>query len=216
MSVKARGKTRPAIADPSALAATLGAELSAADGERLAAFGALAETWGKRIDLTSARDPAMLSEILFLDALVLRDPALVPEGARLVDVGAGVGAPTIPLLLLREDLSATLIEPRRKRVAFLRSAIGSLGLAARALVVEGKVADEDPVVPGPAPTVALSRATFAPPKWLRLALAIAPRALVLTAQDEPPACPEGVRQVADASYTVPRTGAPRRVTAYAR
>ncbi len=197
-----------------ALAARLGIELQSSAAERLEAFLALTSLWGKRIDLTSARDDGALAEILFVDALHLVSPELIPTGSRVLDVGAGVGAPTLPVLLMRDDLQALLVEPRRKRVAFLRTAVGSLGLAKRVKVVEAKLDLEDPralIAEHGEVDVALARATFAPTTWLGLGRQLAERTLVLTAQETPP-----VGAYAQVHYSVPSSGAPRQISGYAR
>lgn len=54
---------------------------------------------------------------------------LVPEGARLVDVGSGAGLPGIPLALARPDLRVVLVEPLARRVSWLREVIEDLDLA---------------------------------------------------------------------------------------
>ena len=193
---------------------------------QLGAFAELVARWNARIDLTAARSAEQLSEVMFADALMLADEALVQRGARVLDVGAGAGAPAIPLALLRPDLTLVLIEPLHKRVAFLRTAVGSLdGLAGRVEVREGKV---DPRassgeqsgrvaaarVAGAPFDVAMARATFAPAVWLPLALGLASCALVLTAAEEPPAAPVGSRRAHAVHYALPRTDAPRTITAY--
>ncbi|MFW6050560.1 MAG: 16S rRNA (guanine(527)-N(7))-methyltransferase RsmG [Myxococcota bacterium] len=188
--------------------------MSADPDAALARFADLVVRWGARTDLTSAQASTAPEEVLLLDARVLADPALVVEGARLVDVGAGAGAPAIPLAILRPDLEATLVEPRRRRVAFLRTAIGALALERRVRVVEGKVDPAQPAVPGMPFDVALSRATFAPERWLAVGGALAPRVLVMTAASEPPAPPAGWERVARRDYRVPSTGAPRAVSLY--
>ena len=53
---------------------------------------------------------------------------LVPDGARLVDVGSGAGLPGIPLALARPDLAVVLVEPLARRVEWLREVIADLGL----------------------------------------------------------------------------------------
>jgi 16S rRNA (guanine527-N7)-methyltransferase len=69
--------------------------------------------------------------------------ALVPAGARLVDVGSGAGLPGIPLALARPDLTVTLLEPLARRVAFLTECVERLRLE-RVTVVRGR-AEEGPV-----------------------------------------------------------------------
>jgi len=180
----------------------------------LAAYADLVQTWNARTNLTGARDGPALCEVLFADALVLADPAFISHGARIVDVGSGVGAPILPLLLVRPDLDATLVEPQRRRVAFLRTCVGTLGLAGRSRVVESRVSEQDPRVAGSPFDVALSRATLSPDRWLAMAFALASRALVLTAAAQPPPTPEGTRLLESRRYRLPRTGAPREVTLY--
>jgi len=197
------------------LADALGAALPAHAAGPLAAYVAEVRRWSTRVNLVSTRDPGGLVELLLADALVLADEALVPTGARLVDIGAGAGTPTLPVCLLRPDLEATCVEPRHKRAAFLRATGAKLGLAPRVRIVEARVDPAAPSLDGMPFDVAVSRATFAPPEWLRVGRALAARVIVMTARDAPPA-PEGLRAVAARDYVLPSTGAPRRLTAYAR
>lgn len=51
---------------------------------------------------------------------------LVPEGARVADLGSGAGLPGLVLALARPDLAVTLIEPMARRSAFLEEACATL------------------------------------------------------------------------------------------
>jgi 16S rRNA (guanine527-N7)-methyltransferase len=62
---------------------------------------------------------------------------LIPEGARVADLGSGAGLPGLVLALARPDLRVTLIEPMARRVAFLTEACESLG-ADQVTVVRGR------------------------------------------------------------------------------
>ncbi len=177
------------------------------------AYFELAKAWGARTDLTSARTDEELAEILFLDAAFLIRAQWCASGATLVDVGAGVGAPTIPILLSDETLSGALVEPRRIRTTFLRTAAGALGIAGRVTALEQKLDPEKPSVQGAPFSIALSRATFAPDEWLRIGAALAEEVWVLTAGSEPEA-PSGLELVRRLDYEVPSSGAPRAVLAY--
>src|SRR5262245_7384559 len=126
-------------------------------------------------------------EVMICDGVVLAKDDVIPTGSRCVDVGSGAGAPAVPLALLRGDLKLTLVEPLRKRVAFLRTVLGALGLVGRVSVLERKLDPEAPGLPEAPYDVALSRATFAPELWLTAGLALAPRILVLLAGQQPPA-----------------------------
>ncbi|MHA6786071.1 16S rRNA (guanine(527)-N(7))-methyltransferase RsmG [Pseudonocardia saturnea] len=56
---------------------------------------------------------------------------LVPDGARLVDVGSGAGLPGIPLVLARPDLQVALVEPLARRVDWLAEVVADLGIDVR-------------------------------------------------------------------------------------
>jgi len=175
----------------------------------------LARDWGARTDLTSARTDTELAEILFLDAAHLIRAGWIGPAASLVDVGAGVGAPTVSILLCDETLRGTLVEPRRIRVAFLRTATGALGVAARATVLEQRVDPAKPAVAGAPFDIALSRATFPPESWLPIGARLADEIWVLTAGSEVEAI-AGLRLDRRLDYEVPSSGAPRSVLSYRR
>jgi 16S rRNA (guanine527-N7)-methyltransferase len=128
--------------------------------DALAAWLDLVATWNARIDLTAARGPDELVDIALADAAVIA-PRL-SAGARIVDVGAGAGAPGFALGILRPDVSVTLVEPLQKRVAFLRTVAGTV----RCKNVEIVKARAEDVSSGF--DVAISRATFAPDRWLEV------------------------------------------------
>jgi 16S rRNA (guanine(527)-N(7))-methyltransferase RsmG len=77
-----------------------------------------------------------------LESLTLLDH--LPAGARFADVGAGGGLPSIPCLLVRDDLRAILIESKEKKTKFLDLVVAALGLAARAEVVNKQFQEVDP------------------------------------------------------------------------
>lgn len=177
------------------------------------AFHDLAWDWGQRIDLTSAKDRESLAEILFLDARQIGEHELVPQASSVVDIGAGVGAPTLPLLLAQPGLRATLVEPRRKRVAFLRHVVGALGLENRVDVIEATVDPTRPEVVGAPFDMALSRATFEPAQWLKMGAKLAAQVLVFLADQEPPTL-AGWQAENRVDYEVPSSGAPRSIVLY--
>lgn len=175
----------------------------------------IVQAWDARTDLTSARTDTELAEILFLDAAQVIRAGWTEPSSSLVDVGAGVGAPTIPILLSDETMRATLVEPRRIRTAFLRTAAGVLGIAARATMLEQKIDPAEPVVDDAPFSIALSRATFAPEQWLGIGARLAEEVWVLTAGAELEASGD-LRLDRRLDYNVPSSGAPRSILAYRR
>lgn len=164
----------------------------------------LVVTWNAKVDLTAARDADELVDLFVADALILAKHQSEPD-TQWVDVGSGAGAPAIPLALLVPGLQLTLVEPKAKRVAFLRSALGTLGLG-DVQVLRARAED----IASRAHDVAMSRATLDPESWAREGARIARRAVwILLARADVPAV-EGWRADVDESYVWPLTGASRR------
>jgi 16S rRNA (guanine527-N7)-methyltransferase len=86
---------------------------------RLEAYLEAVARWSARVNLTGARTPQARVDVLVRSVLPART---LPAHGRLVDVGSGNGSPGLVLALLRDDLEATLLEPRQRRWAFLREA----------------------------------------------------------------------------------------------
>lgn len=168
------------------------------------------QEWSKRIDLTAARTPEELVDLMIADALFLA-PRL-PVEARVVDVGSGAGGPGLALALLRDDLRVTLVEPNGKRASFLRTVVGALGLSnAEIERVHG-----ESLAHRSAWDVAVSRATFAPAAWLALGTTLVNpggRVVVLLAKEPPPDFVQGSVE-SDQSYVWPLTGVQRRAAFY--
>lgn len=187
--------------------ARLDAPSFAAEVATMVQFVETAHDWNERLDLSGARTMPALVEILIADALMLAAEELVHPNETFIDIGSGAGGPALALAILRPDLRGTLVEPKGKRVAFLRNCTGSLGLAERIVVVEGRVEPKRPLPMGTF-DLALSRATFDPAIWARVGLVLAPEALVLLAQDE---LAPGYEVLADVRYVLPSNGAQRRI-----
>jgi 16S rRNA (guanine527-N7)-methyltransferase len=188
-----------------------------AASEPLATWLGAVALWNRKLDLTAARDDRELVDLMVADAALLAGE--LPEGVSVVDVGTGAGAPGLALALLRPDLRVTLVEPKQKRAAFLRTVLGSLTarhdagvhvagapqLAAEVLQVRVEQVERSDF------GAALSRATLAPTAWLEQGARLAPHGEVWVLLAREPA-PElaGWRLARDLSYRWPLTGAERR------
>ncbi|OFM04365.1 16S rRNA methyltransferase G [Corynebacterium sp. HMSC071F07] len=87
------------------------------------------------------REVPRLWERHLLNCAVIGD--VMPEGARVIDVGSGSGLPGIPLAIARPDLDITLIEPLLKRSNYLSEVKELLDLD-NVTVIRGR-AEEGPV-----------------------------------------------------------------------
>lgn len=54
--------------------------------------------------------------------------ARLPKGAKIIDVGCGAGFPTLPVAILREDVSITAMDSTAKRVKYVEESAALLGL----------------------------------------------------------------------------------------
>ena len=192
------------------VAEALGAKIRPKTAGALAAWLDLVATWNARMDLTAARGPDELVDLMLADAIVIAPR--IDSGARIVDVGSGAGAPGLALGLLRGDVRMTLVEPLQKRVAFLRTAVGTVACK-NVDIVKAKA---DGLSPGF--DVAISRATFAPDRWLEMGTRIVPSGgsiWVLLAREFPPMLPAW-RPAWGSVYRWPLTGADRSVFCYRR
>jgi 16S rRNA (guanine527-N7)-methyltransferase len=178
---------------------------------RLCALLDLVVTWNARMDLTAARSADELVELFVADAAVLAQArsSLAALDRTWLDVGSGAGAPGLPLAILHPQLRLTLLEPRQRRVAFLRTAVGQL--ECRHVRVERARSE---ALPAAGCDVAVSRATFAPELWLPEGARLARRAVwVLIARADVPVLPEW--QVAeDLQYRWPFSNSERRALCF--
>lgn len=166
--------------------------------------------WGERIDLTAARSPSELVDLMLADALILA--RWLPREARVIDVGTGAGGPGLALALLRDDLRMTLVEPNGKRVSFLRTVVGAVDRTG----VNIERAHGESLANRRAWDVALSRATFPPAAWLALGLTLVKpggRVVVLLAKEPPPESADAGAEI-DESYLWPLTSVERRAVVY--
>jgi 16S rRNA (guanine527-N7)-methyltransferase len=195
-------------------ASILGVPLAQAALEAGSAWLDLLADWNARVDMTAARSPDELVDLMMADALVLS--SRLPERSRVIDVGTGAGAPGLALAILRPDLAVTLAEPQGKRAAFLRTAIGTLDRLDVSL--EPRTGEALAQGSGDAWDVALARATLPPRAWLELAARlIAPggSAWVFLAREPAPTRP-GMVQVEAFDYVWPLTNAGRTLVRYSK
>ncbi len=107
----------------------LGIDLDQDSVSRLSLYCDELERWNRRINLVARRTGRQeMLEKHFLDSLTLL-PLLDRRGAGLLDVGSGAGFPGLVLAAAAPDLQVTLVEPRQKRVVFLRHVVRTLELA---------------------------------------------------------------------------------------
>ncbi len=99
--------------------------------DRLVAYGELLERWSLRHSLVKVGSREELVERHILESLA--PIGLLDQVGHMVDIGSGAGLPGIPLLCVMDRWSGVLLEPRRKRWAFLSLVVRELGLRAQVI-----------------------------------------------------------------------------------
>lgn len=118
------------------------------DDPRLAAYASLIRRYAPRLDLVATADLGRFEERHVADslrALPLLDRA--PEGP-CIDVGSGAGLPGVPLAIARPQRHWRLLEPRRRRAAFLEECVRTLGLDAEVVLLTAEAAAGSPGLAG--------------------------------------------------------------------
>ena len=109
--------------------------------------------WNARTNLTGIRQDSEALLKHYADSIVMVD--VLPSSGSILDVGSGGGFPGIPLAIVRPDLDWKLLEPRQKRVSFLKATVARLGLK-NVEIIAGR-SDETPTSLS---DLAVTRATF--------------------------------------------------------
>ena len=113
--------------------------LDEAQCEAFATYYDMLTDWNARMNLTAITEPAEVAEKHFLDSLAAA--AYLPAGARCIDVGTGAGFPGVPLLILRGDITVTLLDGLNKRLTFLDALTKALGLSGRVALLHARAED---------------------------------------------------------------------------
>jgi len=110
-------------------AAGMGVALNAAALVRFSTYLALLQAWGKKINLTTRLGAEEVVVYHFLDSLCGVPVLAATPSARVVDLGAGAGLPSLPLKFALPELRLLLVESVRKKVAFCQEVIRSTDVA---------------------------------------------------------------------------------------
>lgn len=108
---------------------------------RLANYYELILEHNEFLHLVAPMSPEEFAIRHILESLTLLE--YLPMTAKLADVGAGAGLPSIPCLLVRDGLKAILIESKEKKAKFLDFVIESLDLTTRVNIVHNQFEEAD-------------------------------------------------------------------------
>jgi 16S rRNA (guanine527-N7)-methyltransferase len=112
--------------------------------ERLADYYDLVQLHNPLLHLVGRCSPEEFATRHIFESLTMLE--FLPANAKFCDVGSGAGLPAIPCLIVREDLTATLIESKEKKADFLSAAVNELGLSNPITIVNRQFTEGDPGV----------------------------------------------------------------------
>ncbi|NLB61816.1 MAG: 16S rRNA (guanine(527)-N(7))-methyltransferase RsmG [Clostridiales bacterium] len=95
--------------------------------------------WNEKVNLTTITEQEEVIQKHFLDSLLPQD--LIPKNAKVVDVGTGAGFPAVPLMIMRSDISVTMVDSLNKRTVFLSELMNALQLENSYEIIHARAED---------------------------------------------------------------------------
>lgn len=111
--------------------------------DRFDTYAELLVEWNGKMNLTAITEPEEIEVKHFLDCLMLPKYFNLDYIQTVIDVGAGAGFPSMPLLIYKPDLCLTMMDAINKRLTFLDTAIHAIGLEAQLIHERAEVAGQD-------------------------------------------------------------------------
>ncbi len=108
--------------------------LTAEKQNELADYYEFVQKHNEILHLVAPCSPEEFTVRHILESLTLLE--FLPKNAKFADIGAGAGLPSIPCLIVREDLHGVLIESKLKKVSFLRQVLVECNLENRAEILD--------------------------------------------------------------------------------
>lgn len=110
---------------------------------RFDTYAELLVEWNGKMNLTAITEPEEIEVKHFLDCLMLPKYFNLDNIQTVIDVGAGAGFPSVPLLIYKPDLCLTMMDAINKRLTFLDTAVHALGLEAQLIHERAEAAGQD-------------------------------------------------------------------------
>ena len=111
--------------------------------DRFDTYAELLVEWNGKMNLTAITEPEEIEVKHFLDCLMLPKYFNLDYIQTVIDVGAGAGFPSVPLLIYKPDLCLTMMDAINKRLTFLDTAVHALGLEAQLIHARAEAAGQD-------------------------------------------------------------------------
>lgn len=103
-----------------------GISLTDKQGEDFFKYYSMLIEWNNKFNLTAITSPQDVVKKHFLDSVMSIN--FLPQGAKILDVGAGAGFPSLPIKILRQDIKLTMLDSVNKKVTFLQEVAKALNM----------------------------------------------------------------------------------------
>lgn len=111
--------------------------------ERFDTYARLLVEWNEKMNLTAITEPKEIELKHFLDSLMLAKYFDLQNVSKAIDVGAGAGFPSMPILIYKPDIEFTLLDSLNKRLTFLSVVNSELGLDAKLVHSRAEVSGQE-------------------------------------------------------------------------
>lgn len=111
--------------------------------ERFDTYARLLVEWNEKMNLTAITEPKEIELKHFLDSLMLAKYYDLQNVSTVIDVGAGAGFPSMPILIYKPDIEFTLLDSLNKRLTFLSTVNSELGLDAKLVHSRAEVSGQE-------------------------------------------------------------------------
>ena len=111
--------------------------------ERFDIYARLLVEWNEKMNLTAITEPKEIELKHFLDSLMLIKYYDLQTVSKAIDVGAGAGFPSMPILIYKPEIQFTLLDSLNKRLTFLSTVNSELGLDAKLVHSRAEVSGQE-------------------------------------------------------------------------
>ncbi len=111
--------------------------------DRFDTYARLLVEWNEKMNLTAITDAEEIEVKHFLDCLMLAKYYDLDKVSTAIDVGAGAGFPSMPILIYKPGIKFTLLDSLNKRLTFLSVVNNELGLNANLVHSRAEVSGQD-------------------------------------------------------------------------
>ena len=103
-------------------------ELTDSMVEKFNAYCDFLRAENEKYNLTAITDVDGIWQKHFVDSIL--GSVAIPQGSTLCDIGSGAGFPSLPLKIVRDDISVTLVDSLQKRIDFTKTLCEKIDLGA--------------------------------------------------------------------------------------